>query len=93
MFAIVLVRAAKVDAYFTGVNIVAQNDVDDASDRVGAILCGGAVSQYLNAFDRARWYGVQIGAGGTASDRTVDVYERAVVATFAVDQHKHLIWM
>ena len=70
---------------------VLENDVDDAGDGVGAVLRRGAVAQHLDALDGAHRDGVQVGAGGAAPDRGVDVDEGAAVAPLAVHQHQHLI--
>ena len=71
--------------------VVLQDDVDDAGDRVGAILGGGPVLQHLDALDRRRRDQVEIGGRraliGSAEDREVG----RAVAALAVDQHERVV--
>ena len=71
---------------------LAQLDVDDAGDRVRAILRGGAVAQHLDPRQIAmRRDQVHVDRGAAAADRAVDVEQRRDVAALAVDQHQGLV--
>ncbi len=74
-----------------GVGLVLQDDIDNARNRIGTVLGRRAVTHDFDARNRSRRDGVQICAGGTAADRTIDMHQCTVVATFAVYQHQRLI--
>ena len=68
-----------------------QLDVDDAGDRVRAVLRRRTVAQHFDALDRERRDGVQVDCRRAAPDGAVDVEQRRDVAALAVDEHEHLI--
>ncbi len=72
--------------HFGALEIAAQDDVDHAGDRVGAVDRRGAVGQHLDALDRAERDRVQV------DEREVDVLREAVVGDApAVDQHQRRV--
>ena len=75
----------------TPADVFTEDDVDDASDGVGAVLRGGAVTEHFDAADGGGRDGVEIRGDGAAADGAVEVDERAGVAAFAVDQHEGLV--
>ena len=68
-----------------------QDDVDDAGNRVGAILGRGAVAQDLDVVDRRQRDGIEVHGLRTATDHAVVEQDRAGVPALAVDQHQHLV--
>ena len=71
-----------------GIDVVLEDDVEDAGDGVRAVLRGGAVAQHLDPGDGAGRDGVEIHAHGAA---VVEVDQRALLAPLAVDQHEHVL--
>ena len=70
---------------------LAQTEVHDARDRIGAILCRSAVAQHLDAVECDRRNGIEIDRRRTAPHRAIGVQQRRGVATNAVDQHQRLV--
>ena len=69
-----------------------QHHVDDARDRVRAVLRRGAVAQYVDPVDRARGNGVEIHAGRPGAHAVREgVDERHLMAPPAVDEHQRFI--
>ena len=75
----------------TPADVFTKDDVDDASDGVGAVLRGGAVTEHFDATDSGGRDGVEIRGDGAAADGAIEIDERAGVAAFAVDQHEGLV--
>src|SRR5678815_2620401 len=64
-----------------------QTDVDHPGDSVGAVLCGRAVAQHIDALDGKRGNGVEIRAGIATRTAAVDVDQRDGVLTLAIHEH------
>ena len=74
-----------------GAGAFLEDDVDDAGDRIGAVLRGRAVAEDLDALDGADGDRVEVRADIAARARAEDVDQRRGVAALAVDQDEHLI--
>ena len=68
-----------------------EDDIDDAGDGIGAVLCGGAVAKDLDAVDHRGRNGVEVHRRRAAADGAVVVDKGARVAPLAVHQHKCLV--
>ncbi len=70
----------------------AQDDVDHARDRIGAILGRRAIPQDLNITDGTRGDRVEVDGGRATADRAIDVHQRRDMAALAVDENQRLVW-
>ncbi|MNS56475.1 hypothetical protein D3C72_893350 [compost metagenome] len=82
---------AVVDGQAAATATALQHDVDDAGDGIRTVLCGGAVTQHLDALDGGDRNRVDVHRRRTTADAAVDVDHRRGVAALAVDQHQHLV--
>src|ERR1043165_1845463 len=73
---------------FAALGVVLEDDVDDAGDRIGTVLRGRAITQHFDMVDRAERDQIEIRRLGTAIDVSIDVDDRAGMATLAVDEHQ-----
>jgi len=89
--AVSLIGGADVGAELAKVRAFLQDDVDDAGDRVRAVLGGRAVAQHLDALDRGQGNGIDVGAGRAAPDGLLHVHQGLLVAALAVDQDQQLV--
>ena len=69
----------------------AQAQVDDAGDRVRAILRGGAVAQHLDSVERHGRDGVEVDRRRSPTHGAVGVEQGRGMAANAVDQHQGLV--
>ena len=70
---------------------ILENDVDDACDGVGAVLCRCAIAQHLDpAYGRGRDQ-IQVGRDRAVVERRHRIDQRGLVPPLAVDQHQGLI--
>ena len=70
---------------------VLEDDVDDAGNRVRAVLCRGAVAQHLDARDRRRRDQADVDRGSAAEWAGIGEDVGGGVAALAVDQHQRLV--
>ena len=70
---------------------LAQTQIDDAGDGVGAVLGRGAVAQNLDRSQADRRDGVQVEGGRATTQRAVDIDQGADVAALSVQQHQGLV--
>jgi len=70
------------EAQFGAVEILAQDDVDHATDGVGTVQRGGAVGQHLDALHRRHRDGVEVG---------IAAQRRRVRRAAAIDQHQSAV--
>ena len=75
----------------TPTHIFAQDHVDHARNRIGAVLGRRTVAQHLDPLDGGRGKCVEVHRHRAAADGAVDVHERAAVAALAVHEHEHLV--
>ena len=76
-------RGADVGRGLQPLEVVLENDVDDAGDRVGAVQRGGAVLQHIDALDRVHRDRVEVDEGTLAIIRQWVIGRAA-----AIDQHQ-----
>src|SRR5688500_504680 len=83
---------AEVDAEEWSECPVLEYDVDDAGNRVGAVLRGGAVAEHLESLDCARREGVHVHpARARPLPGAVIMNERGVMAALSIEQHERVI--
>ncbi len=68
-----------------------KNNVDNTRNGVGAVLRRRTVAQNLDAIDGRGQNGVHVRADRPAVDRAVDVDQRRLMASLAVDKHQQLV--
>ena len=68
-----------------------EHDVDDAGDRVRAVLCRRAIAQNLDVIDHPGRNGIEVDRLRPAPDESVDVHDGAHVPALAVHEHERLI--
>ena len=89
--AIALGGAAPAQQRLVGLAIAFEHDVDDAGNRIRAVLRCRAIAQHFHPLHRQQGDGVQVHAGTAPANRAVGVQQRALVQPLAIDQHQHLV--
>ena len=84
------VELAALDRHATRAGTL-EDDVDDTSDGIGAILRRCAIAQDLNPINHRRGDRVEIDGGGTAPDGAIVVDQRTGVSALAIHQNKRLV--
>lgn len=79
------------DVGLAAVGIGFEQDVDDAGDRIRAVLRGGAVAQHLDVIHRRDRDQAHVHRHRTAPDDAGDVDAGGAMAALAVDQHQGVI--
>ena len=63
----------------------------DAGNGIGPVLRRGPIAQHFHTLDGQQRDGIQIHPRAPPANGAIHVQERALVQTFAVDEHQHLI--
>ena len=71
--------------------IALEHDVEDAGNGIGPVLRRGPIAQHFHTLHGQQRDGIQIHPRAPPANGAIHVQERALVQTFAVDEHQHLI--